>query len=263
MYREVLDPWWLKSLCIFRALAGLVGESRLASERSRVSMSNRRLKRFRCGWSPKLPGLTGTDPEVTSEVGEGFISLLTHEFSCKRWLAHSGIALKDLSGYSIRNPPQLADREPLEVSQKFGFLGRLPRASRQALVIPAVALRGHSPPERASGRAPLHADARCFVFARSRRTFRFSDLQPPSESSHRFFCYRSAAGDLPFWVVIGLLKDAWDLLFQGGTPALRKSFSQYFRLDDCLKSFRGTIRWVECFSLSCELNSQASTEPVA
>jgi hypothetical protein len=45
------------------------------------------------------PGLTGTDPEGASELGEDFISLLARNFNGKRWLAHSGIALKDLSGH--------------------------------------------------------------------------------------------------------------------------------------------------------------------
>ena len=112
MYREVLDPWLLKSFCIFRVFAGPVEESRLASARSRVSMSNRRLKRLRCGWSSKLPGLTGIEPEWASELGEDFITLLSGELSGKRWLAHSGIALKDFSGYSIRHP-SMAERAPL------------------------------------------------------------------------------------------------------------------------------------------------------
>jgi hypothetical protein len=97
MYREVLDPWLLKSFCIFRVFAGPVEESRLAYARSRVSISNRRLKRLRCGWSSKLPGLSGTDPEGASELGEEFISLLAGE------RAHSGFVLKDLSGYSKSN----------------------------------------------------------------------------------------------------------------------------------------------------------------
>jgi hypothetical protein len=83
--------------CIFRE-----SESRLACARSRVSMSNRRLKRLRCGWwSPKFPGLTDTDPEEVSERGEDFITLVGRELNSKRWLAHSGIALKDLSGIAL------------------------------------------------------------------------------------------------------------------------------------------------------------------
>ena len=74
--REVLDPWLLKVLH-FSGRRTSAEESRLASARSRVSMSNRRLKRLRCGWSsPKCPGLTGTDPEGVSELGEDSINLL-------------------------------------------------------------------------------------------------------------------------------------------------------------------------------------------
>jgi hypothetical protein len=49
--------------------------------------------------SSKFAGLTGADPEGASELGEDFISLLARNFNGKRWLAHSGIALKDLSGH--------------------------------------------------------------------------------------------------------------------------------------------------------------------
>jgi hypothetical protein len=52
--------------------------------------------------SPKFPGSRSTDPEKASE-GEDFIGSLATKFSGKRWLAHSGIALKNLSGCSIRN----------------------------------------------------------------------------------------------------------------------------------------------------------------
>jgi hypothetical protein len=99
MCRELLDPWLFKVLH-FSGFPRLAEDSRLASARSRVSMSNRSLKRLRCGWSSsKFAGLTGTDPEGASELGEDFISLLAGDFNGKRWLAHSGIALKDLSGH--------------------------------------------------------------------------------------------------------------------------------------------------------------------
>jgi hypothetical protein len=99
MCREVLVPW-LPEVSHFSDLLRRAEESRLASARSRVSISNRSLKRLRCGSpSPKFSGLTGTDPEGASELGKEFISLLVGDISGKRWLAHSGIALKDLSGY--------------------------------------------------------------------------------------------------------------------------------------------------------------------
>jgi hypothetical protein len=56
--------------------------------------------------SAKFPGRTGTDPEGVSERGEDFITLLADEFNGKRWFAHSGIALKDLSGYSVSEMSQ-------------------------------------------------------------------------------------------------------------------------------------------------------------
>ena len=83
MCREVLDHWLLK-VSPFRVLCWLAEESRLASARSRVSMSNRSLKRLRCGWSlPGFSGLTGTDPVGASDLGEDFISLLAAKFNGK------------------------------------------------------------------------------------------------------------------------------------------------------------------------------------
>ncbi len=83
MCREVLDHWLLKVLP-FSGFRRLAEESRLASARSRVSMSNRSLKRLRCGWSlSEFSGLTGTDPVGASDLGEDFISLLAAQFNGK------------------------------------------------------------------------------------------------------------------------------------------------------------------------------------
>jgi hypothetical protein len=74
--REILDHWLLKVLP-FSGFRRLAEDSRLASVRSRVSMSNRSLKKLRCGWSlSEFSGLTGTDPVGASDLGEDFISLL-------------------------------------------------------------------------------------------------------------------------------------------------------------------------------------------
>jgi hypothetical protein len=81
MFREVLDHWLLKVLP-FSGFRRLAEESRLASARNRVSMSNRSLKRLRCGWLlSEFSVLTGTDPVGASELGEDFISLLAIHFS--------------------------------------------------------------------------------------------------------------------------------------------------------------------------------------
>jgi hypothetical protein len=74
--REILNHWLLKVLP-FSGFRRLAEDSRLASVRSRVSMSNRSLKKLRCGWSlSEFSGLTGTDPVGASDLGEDFISLL-------------------------------------------------------------------------------------------------------------------------------------------------------------------------------------------
>jgi hypothetical protein len=101
MYREILELWLLRVLH-FLGLRRPAQESPLTSPRSRVSMSKRKLNTLRGGCSsPKFPGLTGTDREEASERGEDFIDLLACKANSERWLAHSGIALKDLSGREL------------------------------------------------------------------------------------------------------------------------------------------------------------------
>ena len=101
MYREILELWLLRVLH-FLGLRRPAQESPLTSPRSRVSMSKRKLNTLRGGCSsPKFPGLTGTDREEASERGEDFIDLQACKANSERWLAHSGIALKDLSGREL------------------------------------------------------------------------------------------------------------------------------------------------------------------
>jgi hypothetical protein len=81
--REILDHWLLKVLP-FSGFRRLAEDSRLASVRSRVSISNRSLKKLRCGWSlSEFSGITGTDPVGASDLGEDFISLLATKFNAK------------------------------------------------------------------------------------------------------------------------------------------------------------------------------------
>ena len=81
--REILDHWLLKVLP-FSGFRRLAEDSRLASVRSRVSMSNRSLKKLRCGWSlSEFLGIIGTDPVGASDLGEDFISLLAANFNGK------------------------------------------------------------------------------------------------------------------------------------------------------------------------------------
>ena len=81
--REILNHWLLKVLP-FSGFRRLAEDSRLASVRSRVSMSNRSLKKLRCGWSlSEFSGITGTDPVGASDLGEDFISLLAANFNGK------------------------------------------------------------------------------------------------------------------------------------------------------------------------------------
>jgi hypothetical protein len=81
--REILNHWLLKVLP-FSGFRRLAEDSRLASVRSRVSMSNRSLKKLRCGWSlSEFLGIIGTDPVGASDLGEDFISLLAANFNGK------------------------------------------------------------------------------------------------------------------------------------------------------------------------------------
>jgi hypothetical protein len=81
--REILNHWLLKVLP-FSGFRRLAEDSRLASVRSRVSMSNRSLKKLRCGWSlSEFLGIIGTDPVGASDLGEDFISLLAAKFNGK------------------------------------------------------------------------------------------------------------------------------------------------------------------------------------
>jgi hypothetical protein len=81
--REILNHWLLKVLP-FSGFRKLAEDSRLASVRSRVSMSNRSLKKLRCGWSlSEFLGIIGTDPVGASDLGEDFISLLAANFNGK------------------------------------------------------------------------------------------------------------------------------------------------------------------------------------
>jgi hypothetical protein len=83
MCREILNHWLLKVLP-FSGFRKLAEDSRLASVRSRVSMSNRSLKKLRCGWSlSEFLGIIGTDPVGASDLGEDFISLLAANFNGK------------------------------------------------------------------------------------------------------------------------------------------------------------------------------------